>query len=152
MRIKAFMKTVLVSLVAFGLLAVVANAQPELKKKYTYKIDKRKVSFVTPTLDLSPGKIKLTGVVKGVDVSGGAGGCYTVTVTTYRLTPNGVRVAVSSKSKRICGLDRLPELVVDRIPRGKYAFEVVIDRPLVNREKIEGELQIEILPERNNLQ
>lgn len=153
MRIAAFLKTIskgfLVSLVAFGLLAVVANAQPS-KKQFAYKIDKRKISFVTPAIDLPSGKIVVSGEVKGVEVSGGNDGCFTFTVTTYRLTPTGEKVPVRSRSKKVCGFDRLPELVIDRIPKGKYLVEIVIDRPLINEGRFEGELQIAIQPERIN--
>lgn len=155
MRIAGFLKTIskgfLVSLVAFGLLAVVANAQPELKKKYAYKIDKRKISFVTPAIDLPAGKIVVSGEVRGVDVSGGNDGCFTFTVTTYRLTPTGEKVPVRSRSRKVCGFDRLPDLVIDRIPKGKYLVEIVIDRPLINEGRFEGELQVEVQPERINL-
>lgn len=148
--LKTTIKSLLVSLVAFGLLAVVANAQPS-KKKFAYKIDKKKISFVTPTLDLSAGKLVVSGVAKGVEVSGGGGGCFTVTVTTYRLTPNGEKIAVLSKSKKLCLVERLPDIIIDRIPRGKYLVEIVIDGPQIGEGKFEGELEIEIQPERINL-
>ncbi|HRH46346.1 MAG TPA: hypothetical protein PKY82_32170 [Pyrinomonadaceae bacterium] len=143
-------KSLLVSLIAFGLLVIVANAQPN-KKKFAYKINKSKISFVTPALDLPAGKIVVSGEIKGADVSGGGGGCYTLTVTTYRLTPNGEKIPVRSRSKKVCLIDRLPELIIDQIPRGKYLVEIVIDRPLLGEGKLEGELEVAIQPERINL-
>lgn len=149
--LKTMVKGLLISLVAFGLMAFASEAQSGKTKKFAYKIDKRKMSFVTPTLDLPAGKIIVSGVVKGVDVSGGNGGCYTFTVTTYRLTPTGEKIPVRSRSKRVCLFDRLPELVIDRIPRGKYLVEVAIDRPLIGEGKFEGEVIITTQPERINL-
>ena len=150
--LRTMVKVLLVSIVAFGLLAVAANAQPGPTKKYAYKFDKRKVSFATPVLDLTAGKIIVSGEVKGVEVSGGNGGCYTFTVTTYHLTPNGEKVPVRSRSKKACLVDRLPELVIDRIPRGKYLIEIVIDRPQIGEGRFEGELTVTVQPERFNLQ
>ncbi len=148
--LRTTIKSLLVSLVAFGLLVIVANAQPS-KKKFAYKINKSKISFVTPTFDLPAGKFVVSGEVKGVDVSGGNGGCYTLTVTTYRLTPNGEKVPVRSRSKKVCLIDRLPELIIDQIPRGKYLVEIVIDRPQIGEGKLEGELEVAIQPEHINL-
>ena len=148
--LKNSIKFLLTGLVVFGVFAVAANAQPKTKK-FAYKIDKKKISFVTPVIDFPAGKIVVSGVVKGVEVSGGSGGCYTFTVTTYRLTPSGEKVPVRSRSKKVCLTDRLPEIVVDLIPRGKYLVEVEIDRPLVNEERFEGELTVSIQPERINL-
>ncbi|MBX7171809.1 MAG: hypothetical protein K1X72_12685 [Pyrinomonadaceae bacterium] len=147
--LNVLIKSLLINLVAFGLLVVIANAQPS--KKFTYKIDKRKISFVTPAVDLPAGKIVVSGEVKGVDVSGGNNGCYTLTVTTYRLTPNGEKIPVRSRSKTVCKVDRLPEIVIDRIPNGKYLVEVLIDRPLIGDGKFEGELNIAVQPEKINL-
>ena len=148
--LKTLVKGFLVTLVAFGLFAVVANAQPS-KKKFAYKIDKKKVSFVTPAFDLPNGKLVVSGVAKGVEVSGGGGGCFTVTVTTYRLTPNGEKVAVLTKSKKLCLVERLPDIIIDRIPKGKYLVEIVIDRPQIGEGRLEGELEVEIQPERIGL-
>ncbi len=149
--LKTMMKGLLISLIAFGLMAFAANTQSGKTKKFAYKIDKRKMSFVTPTLDLPAGKIIVSGVVKGVEVSGGNDGCYTFTVTTYRLTPSGEKIPVRSRSKRVCLVDRLPELVIDRIPKGKYLVEVAIDRPLIGEGKFEGELTVTTQPEKINL-
>lgn len=74
-----------------------------------------------------------------------------MTVTTYRLTPNGEKIAVLSKSKKLCLVERLPDIIIDRIPRGKYLVEIVIDGPQIGEGKFEGELEIEIQPERINL-
>lgn len=148
--LKSLVKGFLVTLVAFGLFAVVANAQPS-KKKFTYKIDKKKVSFVTPTIDLPNGKLVVSGVAKGVEVSGGGGGCFNVTVTTYRLTPDGKKVAVLTKSKKLCLAERLPDIIIDRIPKGKYLVEIAIDRPEIGEGKLEGDLEIEVQPERIGL-
>ena len=149
--LKMMMKGFLMSSVVFGLLAVAANAQPKSAKKFAYKLDKRKILFATPSFELPAGKIVVSGEVKGVEVSGGSGGCFTITVTTYRLTPNGEKVPVRSRSKQVCKMDRLPEVVVDRIPRGKYLVEIEIDRPLVESESLKGELTVSIEPERFNL-
>ncbi len=150
--LKIMVKGFLVSLVALGLFAIGANAQSGKTKKYAYKIDKKKLSFVTPAFELPAGKIIVRGEVKEVDVSGGNGGCYTITVGTYRITPNGQKVLVRSRSKQLCLTDRLPEIVVDRIPRGKYLVEIVIDRPQIGERKLEGELTVTVQPERINLQ
>jgi hypothetical protein len=150
MKMRAILKVLLTCLVVSGLFVIAANAQPSIKK-FAYKIDKRKISFVTPTLDFPAGKIVIGGEVKGVEVSGGSGGCFTVTVTTYRMTPNGEKIPVRSRSKTICKVDRLPEIVVDLIPKGKYLVEVEIDRPLINEGRFEGELTVAIQPEKINL-
>jgi hypothetical protein len=147
--LKNTIKVLLSSLVVFGVLAVVANAQPQTKK-FVYKIDKRKISFVTPVFEVPAGKIVIGGEVKGVEVSGGGGGCYTLTVTTYRLTPSGEKVPVRSRSKKVCLVDRLPEIVIDLIPKGKYLVEIEIDRPLIDKGRFEGELTVAIQPERIN--
>jgi hypothetical protein len=149
--LKMMMKGFLMSLVVFGLLAVTANAQKGAKK-FAYKLDKQKIKFTTPAFELPAGKIVVSGDVKGIDVSGGSGGCFTITVTTYRFTPNGEKVPVRSRSKQICMTDRLPEVVVDRIPRGKYLVEVEIDRPLLRDESLNGELTVRLESERVGLQ
>ncbi len=149
--LKNGIKVLLTGLVVFGVFAAAASAQPKETKKIAFKIDKSKIAFRTGTLDLPAGKIIVSGVVKGVEVSGGKGGCYTLTVTTYRLTPSGEKVPVRSRSKKVCLLDRLPELVIDLIPKGRYVVEVEIDRPLIDRKKLQGELVVTIQPERINL-
>ncbi len=149
--LKIMVKGFLVSLAALGLFAVGANAQSGKTKKYAYKIDKKKISFVTPAFELSAGRVIVSGVVKEVDVSGGGGGCYTITVGTYRITPNGQKVLVRSRSKQVCLTDKIPEIVIDRIPRGKYLVEIVIDRPQVGERTLEGELTVTVQPERINL-
>ena len=150
--LKIMMKGFLISLVALGLFAVGANAQSGKTKKYAYKIDKKKISFITPVFELPAGRVIVSGEVKQVDVSGGNGGCYTITVGTYRITPNGQKVLVRSRSKQVCMTDRLPEIVIDRIPRGKYLVEIVIDGPQIGEGKLGGELTVTVQPERINLQ
>ena len=149
--LKIMVKGFLMSLAVLGLFAAGANAQSGKTKKYAYKIDKKKLSFVTPVFELPAGKIIVRGEVKEVDVSGGNGGCYTITVRTYRITPNGEKVLVRSRSKQLCMTDRLPEIVIDRIPRGKYLVEIVIDRPQISEGKLGGELTVTVQPERLNL-
>lgn len=148
--LKIMVKGFLMSLGILGLFAVAANAQPGKTKKYIYKIDKSKISFATPTFELPSGKIIVSGEVKEIDVSGGSGGCYTITVGTYRITPNGEKVLVRSRSKRICKIDRLPEIVIEQIPQGKYLVEIEIDRPQIGEGKLGGELVVTIQPERIN--
>jgi len=140
----------MMSLMVFGLFAVAANAQKGDTKKFIYKLNKSKIKFATPVLDLSAGRIVVSGVVKGVEVSGGDGGCFTITVTTYRLTPDGKKVPVLSRSRQICKTERLPDVVIDRVPKGKYLVELVINRPPIREENISGELEIQIQPERIN--
>ena len=48
-------------------------------------------------------------------------------------------------------MERLPEIVIDRIPGGKYLVEIVIDRPLIREETLGGELEIRVQPEKVNL-
>ena len=149
--LKIMVKSLAMSLMVFGLFAVAANAQKGDTRKFAYKLNKSKIKFATPVLDLSAGRIVVSGVVKGVDVSGGGGGCFTVTVTTYRLTPDGKKIAVRSRSRQICKTERLPDVVIDRVPKGKYLIELVINRPLIREENLTGELEIQIQPERNGL-
>ena len=149
--LKIMVKGFLMSLMVFGFLAIGANAQSGGTKKFAYKLDKRKIKFTTPAIDLPAGKIVVSGDVRGVEVSGGSGGCFTITVTTYRFTPNGEKIAVRSRSRQICKTERLPDVVIDRIPRGKYLVEIEIDRPLIREEVLGGELEISVQPERVNL-
>ena len=148
--LKIMVKGLAMSLMVLGFLAVAANAQSGGTKKFAYKLNKQKIKFATPAFDLPAGKIVVSGVVKGVEVSGG-GGCFTVTVTTYRFTPNGVKVAVRSRSKQICKTERLPDIVIDRIPQGKFLVEIEINRPLIREQILEGELEVRIQPERAGL-
>lgn len=149
--LKIMVKGFLMSFIVLGLLAVAANAQSGETKKIVYKLDKKKIKFATPALDLPAGKIVVSGNVRGVEVSGGSGGCFTITVTTYRFTPTGEKIAVQSRSKQICKMERLPDIVIDRVPRGKYLVEIVIDRPLIREETLGGELEIRVQPEKVNL-
>ena len=149
--LKIMVKGFLMSLAVLGLFAVAANAQSGKTKKYPYKINKKKISFVTPAFELPAGRVIVRGEVKEVDVSGGNGGCYTITVGIYRITPNGQKVLVRSRSKQLCMTDRIPEIVIDRIPRGKYLVEIVIDRQQIGEGKLGGELTVTIEPERINL-
>jgi hypothetical protein len=149
--LKMMAKGFLAGLMVFGFLAVTANAQPGGTKKFVYKLNKQKIKFTTPAIELPAGKIVVSGDVRGVEVSGGSGGCFTVTVTTYRFTPNGEKIAVRSRSKQICKTERLPDVVIDRIPAGKYLVEIVIDRPLFREESLGGELEIRVQPERAGL-
>ncbi len=146
--LKIMVKGILMSLAVLGLFAAAANAQSGKTKKYAYKINKQKPSFATPAFELPAGRIIVRGEVREIEVSGGNGGCFTITVGTYRVTPNGAKVLVRSRSKRVCLTDRLPELVIDRIPQGKYLVEIEIDRPLTGEGRLEGELTIAVQPER----
>jgi len=148
--LKIMMKGLAMSLMVFGFLAVAANAQSGGTKKFVYKLDKQKIKFATPVFELPAGKIVVSGDVRGIEVSGG-GDCYTVTVTTYRFTPTGQKIAVRSRSKQICKTERLPDIVIDRIPQGKYLIEIKINRPLIREETIKGELEILVQPERAGL-
>jgi hypothetical protein len=150
--LKIMVKGFLMSFVIFGLLAVAANAQSGNTKKFVYKFDKRKISFATPIFEATAGKIVVNGEVRDIDVSGGSGGCFTMTVNTYKIAPNGEKIMVRSRSKQICKMDKLPEVVIDQIPRGKYLVEIEIDRPLINEEIIKGELTVKVQPEKFNLQ
>ncbi len=149
--LRIMVKGFLMSFVVLGLFAVAANAQREETKKFAFKVDKRKIKFTTPAVEVPSGKIVISGTVRGVDVSGGGDGCYTVTVTTYRFTPNGEKIRVSSRSKRICKQERLPELVIDRIPSGRFLIELEIDRPIIGEGRLEGELTMRVQSERINL-
>jgi hypothetical protein len=135
------MKGLWMSLLLCGLFSV-ADAQPT--KKYQAKFDKFKKLFQSPTLDVPGGKIVVSGEVRGVEVSGGGDGCYTLTVSTYRLAPTGEKILVRTRSRRICvDITKLPEIVVERVPRGKYIIEVAIDRPRGFDEKIlEAEINV----------
>lgn len=144
-------KGLVMSLMVFGLFAVAANAQKGDTKKFAYKLNKSKIKFATPVLDLSAGKIVVGGVVKGVEVSGGGGGCFTISVTTYRFTPDGKKVAVRTRSRQICKTERLPDVVIDRMPQGKYLVEIEINRPLIREENLTGDLEIRVEPERSGL-
>lgn len=148
--LKIMVKGLAMSLMVFGLFAVAANAQKGDSKKFIYKLNKSKIKFATPVVDLSAGRIVVGGVVKGVEVSGG-GGCFTITVTTYRFTPDGKKVAVRSRSRQMCKTERLPDVVIDRMPQGKYLVEIEINRPLIREENLSGELEIRVEPERNSL-
>jgi len=149
--LKTMVKGFLMSFMILGLLAVAASAQSGGTKKFVYKFNKQKIKFTTPQIALPAGKIVVSGVARGVEVSGGSGGCFTVTVTTYRFTPNGEKIAVRSRSKQVCKTERLPEIVIDRIPGGKYLVEIVIDRPLIREETLGGELEVSVQPEKVNL-
>ena len=149
--LKTMVKGFLMSFIVLGLLAVAASAQSGGTKKFAYKFSKKKIKFTTPEIELPAGKIIVSGDVRGVEVSGGSGGCFTVTVTTYRFTPTGEKIAVRSRSRQICKTERLPEVVIDRIPAGKYLVEIVIDRPLIREEALGGELEIRVQPEKVNL-
>lgn len=129
-----------------GLFAAAAYAQPA--QKFTAKFDKVRKVFKTPTLDLRGGKLVVSGEVRGIDVSGGGDGCYTVTVSTYRIAPNGEKILVRTRSKQICvDITRLPELV-ERIPNGRYLVEVLIDRPRDFGEgKFAAEINVAVSPE-----
>lgn len=145
------MKGFLMSLMVFGIFTVAANAQREETKKFAFKIDKRLAKFKTPTVELPAGRVIVGGAVSGIDVSGGGDGCYTITVTTYRFTPSGEKIRVSSRSKRICTEERIPEMVIDRIPRGNYLIELEIDRPIIGTGRLQGELTLRVQPEKINL-
>lgn len=148
MMVKGF----LMSLMALGIFAVAAYAQPRNTKKFVYKLDERMIRFATPAFDFAGGKIVVNGEVRDFDVSRGSGGCFTMTVNTYKIALNGERILVRSRSKQICKTERLPEVVIDRVPRGKYLVEIEIDRPLINEERLGGELTVAIESERINLQ
>jgi hypothetical protein len=149
--LKTMVKGFVMSLMILGVLAISANAQKNDQRKFNYRLSKQKIKFATPVLDLSAGRIVVSGVVKGVEVSGGSGGCFTITVTTYRFTPTGEKIAVRSRSRRLCKTERLPDVVIDRMPQGKYLVEIVINRPLVREENLSGELEIRVEPERAGL-
>jgi len=145
------MKGFLMSLMVLGFLAVDSKAQSGDTKKFAFKIDKRMAKFKTPTVELSAGRITIGGAVSGIEVSGGGDGCYTVTVTMYRFTPSGEKIRVNSRSKRICKQERIPEMVIDRIPRGNYLIELEIDRPIIGAGRLQGELTLRVQPEKINL-
>ncbi len=149
--LKTMVKGFLMGLMVLGLLATAAHAQRKDAKTFAYKIDKRKIKFATSAFELPAGKIVVSGTVKDVDVSRGGGGCFTLTVNTYKIAPNGERILVRSRSKQICKTERLPEMVIDRVPQGKYLVELVIDRPLIGEERLEGELTVAIETERINV-
>ena len=139
LNLRVMLKGICLGLLAIGLFTV-SFGQPT--KKFRAKFDKSKKLFKSPTFDFSGGKLVVSGVVKGVDVSGGSDGCYTLTVSTYRFAPNGEKILVTSRSKQVCtDITKLPDLVIDRIPRGKYLVEVEIDRP---RDFGEGKFEAEI--------
>jgi hypothetical protein len=141
LNLGTIIKGICLSFLVFGLFSA-AYAQPT--KKFYAKFDKTKKLFKSPTLELPAGKIVVSGEVRGVEVSGGSDGCYTLTVSTYRLTPTGEKILVRSRSKRVCvDITKLPELVVDRIPPGKYVVEVGIDLPRgFDKERFEAEIQV----------
>ncbi len=149
--LKIMVKGLAMSLMVLGILAISANAQKGDTKKFVYKLDKQKIKFATPAFELPAGRIVVSGDVRGIEVSGGGGGCFTVTVTTYRFTPNGEKIAVRTRSKQICKTERLPEIVIDRLPQGKYLFEIEINRPLIREETLRGELEVRVQPERAGL-
>jgi len=149
--LKMMVKGLAFGLMVFAFLAIEASAQSGDTKKFAFKLDKQKIKFTTPAFDLRAGRIVVSGAVSGIEVSGGGDGCYTVTVTTYRYTPNGVKVAVSSRSKKICKQERLPDLVIDRLPEGRFLVEIVIDRPLIREEALKGNLEVRFQAERNGL-
>jgi 2-keto-4-pentenoate hydratase/2-oxohepta-3-ene-1,7-dioic acid hydratase in catechol pathway len=148
--LKSGIKVLLTSLVVFGVFAVVANAQPNQTRKIAFKVDKKKFAFQSSKMDLPAGKLIVGGTVQGVEVSGGKGGCYDITVTVYRLTPNGTKIPIRSRTKKVCLFERLPDLIVDFVPRGQYLIEVGVDRPLINEEKFAGDLTVTVQPERIN--
>lgn len=155
MNMKAILKTMVkgfvMSLMILGVLAISANAQKNDQRKFNYRLSKQKIKFATPVLDLSAGRIVVSGTVKGVEVSGGSGGCFTITLTTYRFTPTGEKIPVRSRSRRLCKIERLPDIVVERVPRGKYLVEIAINRPLIREENIVGEIEVRVEPERAGL-
>lgn len=144
-------KGLVMSFMILGVLAVSANAQKGDSRKFSYRLSKQKIKFATPVLELSAGRIVVSGTVKGVEVSGGSGGCFTITVTTYRYTPDGKKIAVRSRSRQLCKTERLPDVIIDRIPQGKYLVEIEINRPLIREENLSGELEIRVEPERRGL-
>lgn len=140
------MKVFGLSLLVFGLFTV-SNAQPT--KKFTAKFDKTRKLFKTPVLDLPGGKLVVGGIVRGVEVSGGGDGCFNFTVSTYRIAPNGERILVNTRSRRVCvDITRLPELVIDRLPAGKYIIEVGVDLPRdFGDRKFEADISVTYPPE-----
>jgi hypothetical protein len=139
LNFRIMLKGICLGLLVIGMFTV-SFGQPT--KKFYAKFDKNRKLFKSPTLDLPGGKIVVSGEVKGIDVSGGNDGCYTLTVSTYRLAPNGEKILVRSRSKRVCvDITNLPDLVIDRIPRGTYIVEVGIDLP---RDFGEGKFEAEI--------
>lgn len=134
------------SLLVFGLFTV-SYAQPT--KKFTAKFDKTRKLFRTPALDFPGGKLVVSGIVKGVEVSGGGDGCFNFTVSTYRIAPNGEKILVSTRSRRVCvDITRLPELVIDRLPAGKYIVEVGVDLPRdFGGKKFEADINVTYPPE-----
>lgn len=141
LSLRAMIKVICLGLLVIGLFTV-SFAQPT--KKFSAKFDKNKKLFKSPTIDLKGGKLVVSGIVKGVDVSGGNDGCYTLTVSTYRIAPNGEKILVRSRSKQVCvDITKLPEIVIDRIPEGKYLVEIEIDRPIdFGRGKFEAEINV----------
>lgn len=144
-------KGFLLSLMVLGVFAVAANAQSGDTREIAFKIDKRKIKFTTSAFKVPAGKLVIGGEIRDVDVSGGGGGCFTLTVNTYKLAPNGERILVRSRSRQICKTERLPEIVIDRVPQGKYLVELVIDRPLIGEETLEGKLTVAVESEKINL-
>lgn len=144
-------KSFLMSLMVLGVFAVAANAQSGNTREIAFKLDKRKIKFTTETFKVPTGKLVVGGEIRGIDVSGGKGGCFTVTVNTYKLAPNGEKILVRSRSRQICKTERLPEIVIDRVPQGKYLVELVIDRPLIGEETLEGKLTVAVESEKINV-
>jgi len=133
------LKSVCVGLLVMALLTTSFGLP---SKTYYAKLDKYKKVFKTPAFDFSGGKLVVSGIVKGVEVSGGNDGCYTLTVSTYSFAPNGEKILRGSRSKRVCvDITKLPELAVDGLPRGRYIVEVEIDR---QREFGEARFEAEI--------
>jgi hypothetical protein len=141
LNLRAMIKVFGLSLFVFGLFSVSYGQPPQ---KFYAKFDKTKKLFRTPAVNFPGGKLVVSGVVKGVDVSGGSDGCYTLTVSTYRIAPNGEKILVQTRSKQVCvDITKLPELVVDRLPLGKYIVEVGIDRPRgFDKERFEAEINV----------
>lgn len=139
--LRTIMHTIGLSLFVFVFFSV-SHAQPT--QKYYAKFDKTRKLFKSPTVSLPGGKLAVSGVVKGVEVSGGGDGCYTLTVSTYRIAPNGEKILVQTRSKQVCAdITKLPELVVDRLPVGKYIIEVGVDRSRgFGEERFEAEINV----------
>jgi hypothetical protein len=131
MKIKAILKTVtqgiLLSLFVFGVFSAV-QAQPTIKKTYSYRFDKIKNLLKTSTINTNSGQIVVNGEVRQVGVSGGNDGCYTLTVSVYRLAPNGEKILVRTQSKQACAKIDKPHFVFEDVPGGKVIVEIGLDK------------------------
>lgn len=140
-NVKAAFQGILAGLMILGV-CLAAKAQP-INKKYSKTLSKLENALKTSQIDFRGGKLVVSGEVRQVDVSGGNDGCYTMTVNVYKIAPNGEKILVRTRSKKVCAVIDLPKFVFEDIPLSKVIVEIGIDKPDWREEKFKVDLNVE---------